>query len=177
MVVVLRTGGNPEALMSPVRRTLASIDPNVPIQSLKTMDEWLGATLVQRRFITLLLAIFAAIAVILAAIGVYGVLNSWVGSRRLEIAIRIAMGARSSAILRRTGRQIALVGLTGLGIGFVASWAAERWTKSLVYGVSAHDPWVLSAALGTALLLVLLSAAVPLARAAQVDPIDVLREP
>ena len=177
MVVMVRTGGNPDALMIPVRRTLASIDPNVPIQSLKTMDEWLGATLVQRRFITLLLVVFAAIAVILAAIGVYGVLNYWVGSRRQEIAIRMAMGARSATILSRTGRQTALVGLTGLAIGIGASWIAARWTKSLVYGVSAHDPWVLSAAVGTALLIVLLSAAVPLARAAQVDPSDVLREP
>lgn len=176
MVVMIRTGGNPDALIDPVRQVLASIDSGVPIQSLKTMDEWLGATLVQRRFITLLLAIFAAIAVVLAAIGIYGVLNYWVGSHRQEIAIRMAMGARTGAILRRTGRQTALVGLTGLAIGLLASWAAGRWTKSLVYGVSAHDPWVLSAAVGAALAIVLLSAAVPLARAAKVDPNAVLRE-
>lgn len=177
MVVMLRTSGNPEALIGPVRRVLASIDSEVPIQSLKTADESLGATLIQRRFITLLLAIFAAVAVVLAAIGIYGVLKYWVGSHRQEIAIRMAMGARTGAILRRTGRQTAMVGLTGLAIGLGAGWAAARWTKSLVYGVSIHDPLVLAGAAIAALAIVLLSAAVPLARAAKVDPIAVLREP
>ncbi|HTX75584.1 MAG TPA: FtsX-like permease family protein, partial [Terracidiphilus sp.] len=152
-------------------------DPNVPIQSLKTMDRWLGDTLIQRRFITLLLTIFAAIAVALAAIGIYGVLNYWVGSRRQEIAIRMAMGARTAAILRRTGRQAAMLAFIGLAIGLGGSWAAARWMKSLVYGVSAHDPLVLSGAAIAALLIVLLSAAVPLVRAAKVDPITVLHEP
>ncbi|HWE85454.1 MAG TPA: ABC transporter permease [Terracidiphilus sp.] len=177
MVVMIRTSGNPEALVDPARRVMASIDPNVPIQSLKTADEWLGATLLQRRFIALLLSVFAAIAVVLAAIGVFGVLNSWVGSRRQEIAIRKAMGARTAAILRRTGRQAAVLAFIGLAIGLGGSWAAARWMKSLVYGVSAHDPLVLSGAAIAALLIVLLAAAVPLARAARVDPIAVLHEP
>ena len=177
MVVMLRTSGEPESLIGPVRHVLAGLDPNIPIQSLKTVDEWLGATLVQRRFIALLLAIFAALATGLAAIGVYGVLNYWVGSRRQEIAIRMAMGARTAAILRRTGRHTALIGLAGLAIGLAVSWVAARWTGSLVYGVSARDPWVFTAAAGAAMAIVLLSAAVPLARAAKVDPIDVLREP
>ena len=177
MVVMIRASGSPEALMNPARRVMASIDPNVPIQSLKTMDEWLGATLVQRRFITLLLAIFAAMAVILAAIGVYGVLNYWVGSRRQEIAIRMAMGARTAAILRRTGRQAVVLAVVGLAIGLGGSWAAARWVRTIVYGVSVHDPLIFSLAAAAALLIVLVSAAVPLARAARVDPISVLREP
>jgi putative ABC transport system permease protein len=177
MVIMIRTSGNPEALIGAVRRAVASIDPGVPIQSLETEDEWLGGTLIQRRFIALLLAVFAAIAVALAAIGVFGVLNSWVAGRRQEIAIRMAMGARTAAILRRTGRQAAVLALIGLVIGLGGSWAAARWMKSLVYGVSAHDPLVLSAAAIAALLIVLLSASVPLARAARVDPIAVLHEP
>jgi predicted permease len=177
MVVMLRTHGDPEAQMDSVRHTLASIDPNVPIQSLKTMDEYLGATLAQRRFVTLLLAIFAAMAVILAAIGVYGVLNHWVGSRRQEIAIRMAMGARTAAILRRTGRQAVLLGIIGLAIGFGGSWMAARWLKNMVYSVSVHDPLIFILAGVAALLIVIVSAAVPLARAAGVDPISVLREP
>ena len=177
MVVMVRSSGSPASLMDPARRVMASIDANVPIQSLKTMDEWLGATLVQRRFIALLLAVFAAMAVILAAIGVYGVLNSWVGSRRQEIAIRMAMGARAAAILRRTGRQAAWLAVYGMSIGLGGSWAAARWVKSMVYGVSVHDPLVFAGAGAAALLIVLFSAAVPLARAARVDPISVLREP
>jgi predicted permease len=177
MVVMIRTSADPKALVNSARRVMAAIDPNVPIQSLKTVDDWLGATLVQRRFITLLLAIFAAMAVVLAAIGVYGVLNYWVGSRRQEIAIRMAMGARTAAILRRTGRQAVWLACVGLAIGLGGSWAATRWVKSLVYGISARDPFVFVAAAAAALFIVLLSAAVPLARAARIDPNTVLHEP
>ncbi|HWA95015.1 MAG TPA: ABC transporter permease [Terracidiphilus sp.] len=176
MVVMMRTRGSPESMMPVARRVLANIDRDVPIQSLKTANEWLGATLARRRFITLLLALFAAIAVILAIIGCYGALNFWVNSRRQEIAIRMAMGAGTAAILARTGKQAARLGITGLLIGLAASWGASRWLGNLLFGVSVHDPLVFSAAVFFALLLVLLSAAVPLWRATQVDPIATLHE-
>ena len=175
MVVMIRTKGNPESMIATVRQTLASIDGNVPIQSLKTADTWLGATLVQRRFTTLLLVLFAGIAVILAGIGCYGVFNYWVGCRRQEIAIRMAMGAGTVAILRRTGGQVAKLGVIGLVAGLAGSWGASRWLNSLVFGVSTHDPVVLSSAALAAILIVSLSAAVPLWRAAQIDPIETLR--
>jgi predicted permease len=176
MVVMIRTKGNPEPMIATVRQTLASIDANVPIQSLKTADMWLSATLVQRRFTTILLVLFAGIAVILAAIGCYGVLNYWVSSRRQEIAIRMAMGAGTIAILRRTGRQAARLGVIGLVVGLTGSWGASRWLNSLVFGVSTHDPVVFCSAALAAFLIVLLSAAVPLWRATQIDPIETLHE-
>jgi predicted permease len=176
MVVMIRTRGNPESMMATVRQTLASIDSNVPIQSLKTADMWLGATLVQRRFTTLLLLLFAGIAVILASIGCYGVFNYWVSCRRQEIAIRMAMGATIIAILRSAGRQAARIGALGLLVGLAGSWAASRWVSSLVFGVSAQDATVLSLAALTAFLIVVLSAAVPLWRATQIDPIETLHE-
>ena len=175
MVVMIRTKGNPERMIATVRQTLASIDGNVPIQSLKTADTWLGATLVQRRFTTLLLVLFAGIAVILASIGCYGVFNYWVSCRRQEIAIRMAMGAGTLAILRRTGRQAARLGVIGLIAGLAGSWGASRWLNSFVFGVSTHDPVVLSSAALAAFLIVSLSAAVPLWRATQIDPIETLR--
>ncbi len=175
MVVMIRTKGNPESMIATVRRTLASIDDNVPIQSLKTADTWLGATLVQRRFTTLLLLLFAGIAVILASIGCYGVFNYWVSCRRQEIAIRMAMGAGTIAILRRTARQVARLGVLGLVVGLAGSWGASRWLNSLVFGVSTHDPAVFSSAALAAFLIVLLSAAVPLWRATLIDPIEALR--
>src|ERR1700733_14055637 len=175
MVVMIRTKGNPESMIATVRQTLASIDGNVPIQSLRTADTWLGATLVQRRFTTLLLVLFAGIAVILASIGCYGVFNYWVGCRRQEIAIRMAMGAGTIAILRRTGRQVAGLGVIGLVVGLAGSWGASRWLNSLVFGVSTHDPVVICSAALAAFLIVLLSAAVPLWRATQIDPIETLR--
>jgi putative ABC transport system permease protein len=176
MVVMMRTKGNPESMIATVRQTLASIDGNVPIQSLKTADTWLGATLAQRRFTTFLLILFAGIAVILAGIGCYGVFNYWVSCRRHEIAIRMAMGAGTVAILRRTGRQAARLGVIGLVTGLTGSWGASRWLNSLVFGVSTHDPVVFCSAALAAFLIVLLSAAVPLWRATQIDPIEALHE-
>jgi predicted permease len=176
MVVMIRTKGNPESMIATVPRTLASIDGNVPIQSLKTADMWLGATLVQRRFTTSLLVLFAGIAVILASIGCYGVFNYWVSSRRQEIAIRMAMGAGTIAILRRTGRQAARLGVIGLVVGLTGSWGASLWLNGLVFGVSTHDPVALGSAALAAFLIVLLSAAIPLWRATQIDPIETLHE-
>ena len=175
MVVMVRTKGNPENMIATVRQTLASTDDSLPIQSLKTADTWLGATLAQRRFTTLLLVLFAGIAVILASIGCYGVFNYWVSCRRQEIAIRMAMGARAIAILRRTGTQAARLGVVGLVGGLTGSWGASRWLNSLVFGVSTHDPIVFCSAALAAFLIVLLSAAVPLWRATQIDPIETLR--
>jgi predicted permease len=175
MVVMIRTKANPESMIATVRQALASVDGNVPIQSLKTANTWLGDTLVQRRFTTLLLALFAGIAVILASIGCYGVFNYWVSCRRQEIAIRMAMGAGTVAILHRTGRQAARLGVIGLVAGLAGSWGASRWLNSLVFGVSTHDPVVLSSAALAAFLIVLLSAALPLWRATQIDPIETLR--
>jgi putative ABC transport system permease protein len=176
MVVMIRTKGNPESMIARVRQTLASIDGNVPIQSLKTADTWLGATLVQRRFTTLLLVLFAGIAATLAGIGCYGVFNYWVSCRRHEIAICMAMGAGTIAILRRTGRQAARLGVIGLVAGLTGSWGASRWLNSLVFGVSTHDPIVFCSAALAAFLIVLLSAAIPLWRATQIDPIEALHE-
>jgi putative ABC transport system permease protein len=176
MVIAIRTRGTSESVARTVRKTLASIDSNVPIQSLKPFNEWLGATLVQRRFIAFLLAIFAGIAVLLAAIGCYGVLNYWVSSRKQEIAIRMTMGAGTFAIIRRTGRQTARLGMLGLAIGLAGSWGASRWMNSLIFGISAYDPMVFGAATLAAMLMVVLAAAVPLWRAVRVNPIETLHE-
>lgn len=176
MVVMIRTKGNPESMIATVRQTLASIDGNVPIQSLKTADMLLGATLVKRRFTTLLLVLFAGMAVILASIGCYGVFNYWVSCRRREIAIRMAMGAGTMAILHRTGRQTTRLGVIGLAVGLTGSWGASRWLDSLVFGVSARDPIVFCSAALAAFLIVLLSAALPLWRSTQIDPIETLHE-
>ena len=176
MVVMIRTKGDPQSMIATVRQTLTSIDGNVPIQSLKTAHMWLGATLVQRRFTTLLLVLFAGIAVILASIGCYGVFNYWVSCRRQEIAIRMAMGAGTIAILRRTGSQTARLCVVGLIVGFTGSWGASRWLNSLVFGVSSHDPVVFCSTALAAFLIVLLSAAGPLWRASQIDPIETLHE-
>jgi len=176
MVVMIRTRGNPDSVIPAVRHTLASLDANIPIQSLKTADQWLGASLVRRRFITLLVALFAAIAVVLAAIGCYGVLNYWVGSRRQEIAIRMAMGAGTLAVLRRSGIQAARLGVIGLVIGLAGSWLASRWVSSLAFGISSQDPVIFVSASIIAIMIVVTAAAVPLWRATHINPIETLHE-
>jgi putative ABC transport system permease protein len=176
MMILIRTQGTPDAVAGTVSKTLASLDSNVPIQSLTPFDEWLGATLIERRFVTFLLAVFAAIAVILAAIGCYGVLNYWVNSRKQEIAIRMAMGAGTFAIIRRTASQAARLGLLGLAIGLAASWGASRSMSSLVFGIGARDPMVFGAAALAAMLMVLLAAVIPLWRAVRVQPLEMLHE-
>ena len=176
MVVMIRASGNPDGMIPAVRHVLASIDSDIPIQSLKTVDQWLGATLVRRRFITLLLVFFAVIAVILAAIGCYGVLNYWVNSRRQEIAIRMTMGAGTWATLHRSGIQAARLGAIGLIVGLGCSWLASRWFSSLVFGISSDDPVVFSAATVLAVVIVALAAAIPLWRATHINPIETLHE-
>src|SRR5437870_5006861 len=109
-----RTTGDPTALIQAVRHRVAAIDRNVLIQSLKPFEKWLGATLERRRFSTLLLGVFAALAMILAAVGIYGVLNYWVSVRQNEIAVRLALGAQQSAILRWAGSHA--LRLAGFGI-------------------------------------------------------------
>ena len=113
---------------------------------------------------------------ILAAIGCYGALNYWVSSRRQEIAIRMAIGAGTSAILRRTGRHAARLGTIGLLVGLAGSWIASRWVNTMVFGITVHDPFVLTSVTITSLLIVLFSAAVPLWRATRIDPIETLHE-
>ncbi len=176
MVVMVRTHGDPAALMPAVRRRVARLDRNLPIQSLKTMDEWLGATLQRRRFNTLLLLLFAALAMILAGVGIYGVLNYWVNVREKEIAIRIALGARRSTILAWAGWEALRLAATGIVIGALAGWGSSRWLESLVYGVSARNPQTMIAAVVAVALAAALAASVPLLRATGVDPVRKLHD-
>ena len=125
MLVTMRTAGDPAQWMNAVRRDVASVDRNVPIQSLKTAEDWLGATLDRRRFATLLLGLFGALAMLLASVGIYGVLNYWVSARQKEIAIRLAVGAPRSAILRWAGLHAGRLAALGIVLGSVGAYAAS----------------------------------------------------
>jgi len=176
MVVMIRSRSDPEALMPMARHHLSAIDRNVPIQSLRTVDQWLGTTLARRRFSTMLLGLFTALAMVLAAVGIYGVLNYWVSSRQKEIAIRLAVGAQPSAILRWAGWQAARLLALGVGLGVFGSWGASRWLKSLVFGVSARNPGMMLAAGAAVMGIAALAASVPLIRATRVDPVRNLHD-
>jgi putative ABC transport system permease protein len=176
MVVMMRTAGSPAGLIAAARRQVASLDRNVPIQSLKPLDEWLGTSLELRRFLTALLAIFAGLAMVLAAGGIYGVLNYWVNAHQKEIAIRLAMGARRSAIFGWAAGRAFRLALAGIALGAFGAWGVSRSLGSLVFGFAASSPWMILGATAIVMGLAALSAGLPLWRAARVDAVRWLHD-
>ena len=176
MVVMMRTRGDPASFIPAVRRHVASIDRNIPIQSLQPFEKWLGAPLARRRFSTMLLGLFAALAMILAAVGIYGVLNYWVSVRQKEIAVRLALGAQRSAILRWAGKHAMRLAAVGIALGAFGAWASSRWLKSLMFGISERNPGTLVAAAAAVILIAALAASLPLWRATRVDTVRNLHD-
>lgn len=176
MVVMVRTAADPAALIPAVRRHVSLVDASVPIQSLQPFESWLSASLERRRFTTLLLAVFAGLAMLLAAVGIYGVLNYWIGVRHREIAIRLAIGAPRAAILGwGTAHALRLV-TAGMAVGALAGWGASRWLKSLVFGVSEHNPIIMFAAGAVVIGMAAMAAGLPLWRATRVDVVRNLHD-
>jgi predicted permease len=176
MVVTMRTNGDPARWTNAARRHVAAIDGNVPIQSLRTADDWLGATLERRRFATLLLGLFGALAMILASVGIYGVLNYWVTARQREIAIRLAIGAQRSTILRWAGLHATRLAIIGIVLGTIGAWNTARWLESLVFGVRVHSLLMVLVAGTTVIAVTALAASLPLWRATHTDAVRNLHE-
>jgi putative ABC transport system permease protein len=162
--------------MNAARRQVSALDRNVPIQSLRTAEDWLGATLDRRRFSTLLLGLFGLLAIILASVGIYGVLNFWVSARQREIAIRLAVGAQRSTIMRWAGLHATRLAVIGIVLGTLGAWSAARWLESLVFGVKAHNPLMMFLAGGAVIAIAALAASIPLWRATHTDAVRNLRE-
>ena len=175
MVVMIRTARDPNSLVTAIRRRVASIDRNLPIQSLRMFTETLAATLDRRRFSTLLLTAFAALAMTLAGVGIYGLLNYWVSVREEEIAIRLALGAQRAAIRRWAGVHVFKLALSGLALGAVAAFVASRWMESLLFGVSARNPVVIAVAGLAVIVVAILAAMLPAWRATHIDAVEKLR--
>ncbi|HVT57940.1 MAG TPA: ABC transporter permease [Thermoanaerobaculia bacterium] len=176
MVVMIRTSGDPASLISAARHRVREIDRNLPIQSLQVFEKSLVATLERRRFSTLLQLLFAALAIILAAVGVFGLLSYWVNLRENEIAIRMALGARGTAILSWVGAQALRLIAAGVALGAISAWAASHWLQSLVFGVSARSPATMAAAALAVIATAGLGAALPTWRATRVDAVRKLHE-
>jgi putative ABC transport system permease protein len=176
MVVTLRTNGDPAQSMNAARRQVSALDRSVPIQSLRTAEDWLGATLQRRRFATLLLGLFGGLAMLLAAVGIYGVLNYWVSARQREIAIRLAVGAQRSSILRWAGLHATRLAVIGIVFGAIGAWSAARWLESLVFGVTARNPLMMVLAGAAVIVIAALAASVPLWRATHTDAVRNLHE-
>ena len=173
--IVMRAGSDPLALAANVRDAVRSVEKNAMVLSITTVESHLGELSAQRRFQTWLLALFAAIALILATVGIYGIMHYAVAQRTQEIGIRIALGARSAHVLRLVIGQGMKLTLIGLGIGLMAGLWLTDVMAHLLFGVSARDPWTFC---GVALLLALvalLACYIPAHRATKVDPMVALR--
>lgn len=170
-VVMIRAMGDPSGLIPAVRREVASLDRNVPIVSLVPFRQRMQATLARRRFYTLLLGIFAALAVAPTLVGLYGILNYWVTTRQKEIAIRMALGAGRSQIVQWTGRHVVRIAALSITLGAAGCWGTSQFLRSMVFGISEQNPWMFLAASGALFALAILTASVPICRATRVDPI------
>jgi putative ABC transport system permease protein len=176
LFIVIRTNGDPTAVVPALRAAMKSVDPNVPLESVMTMEARLSASVARPRFYAMLLAAFAALAVTLAAVGIYGVLSYGVSQRRREIGVRMAVGAEAHDVLRLVLGQGAGVVAVGLVLGLGAAAVAARAVSGLLFGVTARDPAVFA---GVAVLLgsiALVACYIPARRAARVDPLEALRD-
>ena len=175
MSFVVRTASNPESLIQPVSKAIYSIDKEQALTDVQTMDQVLAKSLSDRRFNMTLLLTFAGVALVLAAVGVYGVMNYTVTLRRRELGIRMALGARRMDVLRLVLRQGLTLTLIGVAAGLISAYALTRLMASLLYGVTATD-YLTFASVSAVLIVVGVAASyVPARRATKVNPTIALR--
>ena len=175
MNLLIRTAVPPLSLASSVRAQVASIDADQPVTSIQSVDQLMDAARTQPRFTMMLLATFSATALILAIIGIYGVLAYSVAQRRHELGIRMALGAERSDILRLVVRQGFMLAVIGIGIGLVAAAALTRLMSALLYRTGTHDLITFAIAPAVFLLIALLASYLPARRATKVDPMEAMR--
>jgi putative ABC transport system permease protein len=175
MTLTLRTTADPASFAPIVEREVRAIDKDQPVSDLRTMDQWVSRSLSQARFSSMLLTIFAGLALMLAAIGIYGVLSYAVSQRTSEIGIRLALGAEARDILRMiVGNAVRLAAL-GLGIGVVLALALGRTLSSLLFQTPGTDPLTFAAVVGVLGAVALAASYVPARRASRIPPVEALR--
>jgi putative ABC transport system permease protein len=173
--LVTKTSGNPKSLVPEIRSRLRALDKDIPISQVQTMDEIVSNSLSQRRLSMSLLIVFAALAALLAAVGIYGVMAYIVTQRTHEIGIRMAMGARAIDVMTMVLRDGAKLAAAGVVIGLIAAFALTRVMSSMLFGVSAIDPTTFIVISGLLAGVALLASFVPARRASRVNPIVALR--
>jgi predicted permease len=176
IALVLKTALDPQTLVAPARAAVRSVDPEQAISDVRTLDQWMARSLQARRAPTVLLAIFAAVALALSAVGIYGVLAFGVAQRARELGIRQALGAGRVSILSLILRQGLLTAGAGVAIGLAGSFLLTRYLQSLLFGVTSRDASVFGAVTALLLAVALLACYIPARRATRVDPLVALRQ-
>jgi putative ABC transport system permease protein len=175
MHVTLRTSVPPAALVEAVKREVGRVDKDIPVTKLRAMDALLARSFAPRQFSLSLLGAFAVVALVLAAVGIYGVMAYAVSRRTREIGLRMALGARTQDVMRLVLGQTLSVTLAGIVLGLAGAFALRRLVASMLYGVGASDPTTLGSVAVLLALVALVAGYVPARRAARVDPAVALR--
>ncbi|HKI01875.1 MAG TPA: ABC transporter permease [Thermoanaerobaculia bacterium] len=172
---VLRTQGDPKRLTKDARAAVFAVDPDQPVAQVRTMEQRVGESVAGRRFNTVLLGVFAVLALVLAAVGIYGITSYSVAQRTREMGLRMALGAKPGTVLRMVLREAGALALTGLAAGLLLAFAATRVMASLLFGVPATDPATFAGVAAGLALVSFVAAYLPGRRATRVDPMVALR--
>lgn len=173
--LAVRTSGDPGSLARGLEEAVAELDPGVPVTEVRSMDQVVSASVARPRLTAVLMGTFAALAVVLAGVGLYGVLSYTVSRRVGEVGIRMALGARARDVLGLVVRQGMTLALAGAVLGLAGAWAAARLVESLLFQVAPTDPATFAGVTGFVLLVAVAACAIPAWRAARVDPAEALR--
>jgi putative ABC transport system permease protein len=175
LAIVVRTQSDPEALTSSVRNAIAEVDPAQPIYDMQSLDQLVAKSLGQRRFTLTLMVLFGVIALVLSAIGIYGVMAFAVSQRTQEIGIRMALGASALDVLKMVVGSGMFLAAIGVAVGLIGAFAVTRLMASLLFGVSPTDLVTFGLVTGGLLMVALLACYIPARRATKVDPLVALR--
>src|SRR5581483_1116760 len=175
MTIVLRTTSDTAATTSAVRSEVASLDRSLPVYNINTMDSLISESMSPWRFNATILGIFAVVALVLAIVGIYGVMAYSVTQRTHEIGIRMALGAQQRDVLKLVVGQGFILSMIGIAVGLAFAFGLTRVMTSLLYGISATDPWTFAAISSLLMLIALLASYIPARRASKVDPMIALR--
>jgi hypothetical protein len=176
LTYLVRTeSADPLALVPTVRRVMSDMNPRVPFVDGRSMDMIVAHSMQRTSFVMILLGISAAVALLLSAVGIYGVISYVVAQRRFEIGVRIALGARVSQVAGMVLMQSVRLAVIGVSLGLAGTWAVTSLLRSLLFGVSAMDPVVLGLVTLSLLGIATLASFAPARRASRIDPVEALR--
>jgi ABC-type antimicrobial peptide transport system permease subunit len=175
MTLIVRTAGGPQQTVGAIRGELKNLDPDLPIYKVQTLDQIVSASVSQTRFPALLLSVFAGLALLLAAVGVYGVLAYTVEQSKHEIGVRMALGAPRAQILRLFLGQGVKWAMLGGGAGLLAAFILVRFMRSMLFEVGAYDPGIFASGVAMLTIVVLMACYLPALRATKIDPMAAVR--